>query len=314
MKNILVTGAAGFIGSEVVNVAFKTINLNKLVVLDRLDYCSDINNIKEEIRNNQRFEFIQGDLCDYNLMLKILTDNDIDTVIHMAAQTHVDLSFTNSLQFTKDNVLGTHTLVEACRIYNQLNKFIFMSSDEVLGSISLDEKVPCKEDYLPSPTNPYSASKVSGEYIIKSYGYSYHFPYIIIRGNNVYGPKQYPDKLIPKFITLLLNDQSLPIQGDGSAARTFIHVNDMAKGILTVTRNGQIGEIYHIGSKNEYSVMEMAHLLTKMMKKELKLTFVTDRNFNDQRYFIDSSKVLSLGWKEEISFNDGLLSTIKWYK
>lgn len=318
MINILITGGYGFIGSEVVNVAFQQIkSLNRLIVLDRIDYCSRESNILPEIRNHKCYKFIQGDLCDFNLMEKILIENEIDTVIHMAAQSHVDLSFTNSLQFTQDNVLGTHTLLEACRKYGKLSRFVHMSTDEVYGEVSHDEKNPCKEEIsLLCPTNPYSASKASAEHYVRSYGKSYKLPYVIIRGNNVYGPKQYPDKLIAKFISYLHLDRKVTVHGDGSSKRTFIHVTDMARGILAIAERGVLGETYNIGSYNEYSVMDIAKMLCSIMGKDFEnsLNYVADRNFNDKRYFIDHSKVLSLGWKEEISFEDGLMETINWYK
>jgi UDP-glucose 4,6-dehydratase len=317
MHNILITGGYGFIGSELVNVTFQQINeLNRLIVLDRLDYCSDQNNVLESIRNHACYKFIKGDLCDYNLLEKILSNNNIDTVIHMAAQSHVDLSFTNSFQFTQDNVLGTHTLLEACRKYGNLKKFIHMSTDEVYGETSHEEKHANKEIALLDPTNPYAASKAAAEFYVRAYGYSYNIPYIIIRGNNVYGHGQYPDKLISKFIFNLHMDKPLPIHGDGSSKRTFIYVTDMAKGILTVVLKGIIGEIYNIGSYNEYSVLEISNILCKLMgkNKENYITYVADRQFNDKRYFIDHSKIALLGWKEETSFEEGLIKTINWYK
>ena len=309
--NILITGGYGFIGSAVVNMIFKEVDT--LVVLDRIDYNSSELNVDENIRNHSSYHFIQGDLCDLILMESILTQYHINMIIHLAAQTHVDISFTNSLQFTKDNVLGTHTLLEAVKNYGHIKKIIIMSSDEIYGEVSHDELNPCHEKSLLDPTNPYSATKAAAEFLVKSYGYSYHLPYIIIRGNNVYGPKQYPDKLIPKFITLLKQDLPLTIHGNGSSKRTFVYIDDMASGILTVMKYGNIGEIYNIGSENEYSVMDIARLLCDKMGKPFNLEYVKDRNFNDKRYFINYNKVLELGWKEKMSFNDGINNTINWY-
>lgn len=317
MYNILITGGYGFIGSELVNISFKNLQLlNKIIVLDRIDYCSRESNVLPEIRNNSRYKFVKGDLCDFDLISKVLSDNNIDIVIHMAAQSHVDLSFTNSLQFTRDNVLGTHTLLESCTKYGKLKRFVHMSTDEVYGEVSHNETNPCKEISLLDPTNPYSASKASAEFYVRSYGHSFQLPYVIIRGNNVYGPKQYPDKLISKFISYLHLGRQVTIHGDGSSKRTFIHVNDMARGILTIAEKGIIGQIYNIGSYNEYSVMEITKLLCQIMGKDLEksIIYVPDRNFNDKRYYIDHSKVLTLGWKEEISFDDGIRNTINWYK
>ena len=316
IKNILITGGYGFIGSELVNVIFqKMTQLNRVVVFDRIDYCSRESNVSAEIRSHPNYKFVKGDLCDFNLLKYILEENHIDAIIHMAAQSHVDLSFTNSLQFTRDNVLGTHTLLEACRTYGKIKRFIHMSTDEVYGEVSHNEENPCKEISLLNPTNPYAATKASAEFIVRAYGYSYKLPYVIIRGNNVYGHGQFPDKLIPKFILYLNMGKHVPIHGDGSAKRTFVHVTDMARGILTVTEKGSLGEIYNIGSSNEYSVMEITKMLCDLMNKNVEkcTTFVSDRNFNDKRYFIDHNKILELGWKEEICFNEGMVQTINWY-
>jgi UDP-glucose 4,6-dehydratase len=318
MVNILVTGGCGFIGSEVVNVVFQeTKDLNRLVVLDRIDYCSRESNILAKIRADDNYRFIKGDLCNYDLMIQILVENDINMVIHMAAQSHVDLSFKNPLQFTRDNVMGTHTLLEACRQYGKLERFVHMSTDEVYGEVSHDEENPCTEEVsVLIPTNPYSASKAAAEHYVRAYGLSYKLPYVMIRGNNVYGPKQFPDKLIAKFISYLHLDRKVTIHGDGSSKRTFIHVNDMAKGILCVANEGKLGETYNIGSYNEFSVMEITKLLCKLMDKDLheSIIYVPDRNFNDNRYFIDHNKVLKLGWNEKIPFDEGILQTIDWYK
>lgn len=318
MRSILITGGCGFIGSEVVNVVFQeTKNLNKIVVLDRIDYCSRESNILPQVRADDNYIFVKGDLCDYDLMLKILVDNQIDMIIHMAAQSHVDLSFTNPLQFTYDNVVGTQTLLEACRQYGKLKKFVHMSTDEVYGEVSHDEENPCTEkSSVLIPTNPYSASKASAEHYVRAYGLCYKLPYVMIRGNNVYGPKQFPDKLIAKFISYLHLDRKVTIHGNGSSQRTFIHVNDMARGILYIANNGVLSETYNIGSFNEFSVLEITQLLCKLMNKDFEesVTYVPDRNHNDKRYFIDHSKILSLGWEEKISFDDGILGTINWYK
>ena len=316
MNNILVTGGYGFIGSEVINVAFRQIStLNSLILLDRIDYCSREHNVNPEVRSDPRYKFIKGDICDFDLIESILEENEIDTVIHMAAQSHVDLSFTNSLQFTRDNVLGTHTILEACRKYRKLKRFVHMSTDEVYGEASHDEESPFDEISLLNPTNPYAATKAGAEFIVRAYGHSYKLPFVIIRGNNVYGPGQFPDKLIPKFITYLHLGRKVTVHGDGSAKRTFVHVTDMARGILSVAQNGKLGEIYNIGSYNEYSVIEITKILCRLMEKDFESSaiHVTDRNFNDKRYFIDHNKILTLGWEEQISFNDGLIQTIDWY-
>ena len=327
MSRILLTGGYGFIGSEVANRIFsewgsvqtgakpqlaELCSVQKLVVFDRVDYNSRPENINPEVRADPRFQFVKGDLCSFDLLSFLLEEYQIEIVIHIAAQTHVDLSFENSLKFTRDNVLGTHTLLEACRKYGKIQRFVHMSTDEVYGEA--EDEAHHEGSHL-NPTNPYAASKVSAEFVLRSYGYSYNFPYVIIRGNNVYGHGQYPDKVIPKFILYLHLDKMLPIHGSGEARRMFVHVDDMARGILLVAKKGALGEIYNIGSRNEYTVNEIARLLCLFMGKntEKSIQYVPDRNFNDRRYFIGYKKVSELGWKEEIPFELGLRETIQWY-
>jgi len=310
---LLITGGCGFIGSELVNFCYEHLDFEKLVVLDRLDYCSREANINEEIWTDPDFKFVKGDLSNYDLLLHILETFKIDHVINMAAQTHVDRSFLSSLQFTKDNILGLHTLLEACRAHGKIKKFVHMSTDEVYGE-NKDEKAQ-HESSLLDPTNPYAATKAGAEFILRSYGHSYKFPYVIIRGNNVYGHGQYPDKLIPKFILRLHRGQKLTIHGTGAARRTFVHVTDMAAGITCVLQSGHLGEIYNIGSRNEYTVMEIAEMLCQRMGKDLDevLEYVSDRPYNDQRYHIEYDKIKALGWEEQSTFDQGLEKTIEWY-
>lgn len=316
MKNVLLTGGAGFLGSNLVNNFFSLVEDNvTLTVLDRLDYSTKDLNISPKIKKDHRYKLIQGDLCDSYLIKFILEEYQIDTVIHLAAQTHVDISFGNSLQFTHDNILGTHTLLEECRKYGKIQRFIHFSTDEVYGEVTYEETSPCTEKSLLMPTNPYSATKAAAEMLVRSYGCSYKLPYIIIRANNIYGPRQFPDKLIPKFILLLYQNKKLPIQGNGSAKRTFVHVLDIVKAIFIVITKGEIGEIYNIGSKNEFSVMEITKELCRLMDKDFgkSVKYVKDRNFQDRRYLIDYSKTSQLGWQEEIIFDQGLKDTLKWY-
>jgi UDP-glucose 4,6-dehydratase len=313
MSRFLLTGCYGFIGSEVANRIFEEFPFaQKLVILDRIDYNSRPENVEKSVRDDPRFLFVKGDLCSVDLMSFILKEYQIDTVIHLAAQTHVDESFKNSLQFTRDNVLGTHSLVEACRAYNKIEKFIHMSTDEVYGEA---EDNSHHEGCLLNPTNPYAATKAAAEFILKSYGHSYKFPYIIIRGNNVYGHGQYPDKLIPKFSLYLKYKRKLPIHGEGGAKRMFVHVNDMARGILLVAKKGILGETYNIGSRNEFTVLEIAKAICESFGKDPVdvINYVQDRYYNDKRYYIDYSKIKELGWKEQVSFEDGLNETIQWY-
>ena len=311
-KNILVTGCCGFIGSNFVNFfCQKYTNIN-VYNIDRLDYCARQKNIKEF--NN--YKFIKGDIKSEDLINFVLNQYKIDTIIHMAAQSHVDNSFGNSIQFTKDNVLGTHTLLECCRIYNKINRFIHISTDEVYGEVDIDEI--CNENYLLNPTNPYAASKAAAEFLVRSYYTSFKLPIIITRGNNVYGSLQFPEKLIPKFIFQILDNKKCSIHGDGSSLRNFIHVYDVCTAFEKILFFGKINNIYNIGTNNEYSVIDITKKLLNILKPnsdfENSIEYCEDRKFNDKRYSICNEKLLELGWKETTNFEDGLNQTIEWYK
>lgn len=308
--NLLVTGGCGFIGSNFINYYKEKNPYVKIINFDKLDYCSDKTGVNHD-------KLIIGNLKNKDLVLHILNDHNIDTVIHFAAQTHVDNSFGNSLEFTIDNILGTHTLLECCKVYNKIKRFIHISTDEVYGEVDIDHK-GCSEKSLLNPTNPYAATKAGAEFIARSYYYSFNMPIIITRGNNVYGPRQYPEKLIPKFINQLLNNEKCTIHGKGETRRNFIFVADVVKAIEVILQKGIINNIYNIGTNNEYSVSEIADKLIKYLKPDDKvedwIQYVSDRNFNDYRYAIKSNELHNLGWEEETNFDKGFEYTIEWFK
>jgi dTDP-glucose 4,6-dehydratase len=316
--NLLVTGCCGFIGSNFINYYFKENPDAKIVNIDAMYYCASENNINEDIQNSDRYQLIKGNLCSFDLISNILNIYNIDTVIHFAAQSHVQNSFDNALQYTNDNVVGTHTLLEACRKYGKINKFIHISTDEVYGESMLSENEEKKnEDSVLCPTNPYAATKAAAELIAKSYYHSFKMPIIITRGNNVYGPNQYPEKLVPRFIEQLLNDEKVTIQGDGSNVRAFLHVSDVCSALKLILEDGKIGEIYNIGSddNHEYTVLEVAKLLINKIKNtdDIKkwIKYIEDRPFNDKRYYISNQKVKELGWLIKNDFSDGLDNLIE---
>jgi dTDP-glucose 4,6-dehydratase len=311
MKNLLVTGGCGFIGSNFINYMLDTYTDINIVNIDRLDYCADMNNVYHK----ERYKLVVTDLNNSVTLKNVLESYNIDSIVHFAAQSHVDNSFGNSIQFTKDNVLGTHTLLECCRVYGKIKKFVHISTDEVYGEVDNNHQ-GCNEKSLLNPTNPYAATKAAAEFLVKSYYHSFKLPIVITRGNNVYGPRQFPEKLIPRFITKLLNNEKCPIHGQGKTRRNFIYVGDVSKAVDVILRKGEINEIYNIGSDDEYSVIEVLNKLLKELNIDNKdvSEFVEDRAFNDFRYCIDSSKLELLGWKKTISFEDGLKETIMWYK
>jgi dTDP-glucose 4,6-dehydratase len=308
--NLLVTGGCGFIGSNFINYYKAKYPHVKIINFDKLDYCSDKNGVNHD-------KLVIGNLKNKDLVVHILNEHEIDTVVHFAAQTHVDNSFGNSLEFTIDNILGTHTLLECCRVYNKIKRFIHISTDEVYGEVDIDHK-GCTEKSLLNPTNPYAATKAGAEFIVRSYYYSFNMPIIITRGNNVYGPRQYPEKLIPKFINQLINNEKCTIHGIGETRRNFIYVDDVVRAVEIILQKGFVNHIYNIGTNNEYSVSEIADKLIKYLKPNDKvedwIQYVTDRNFNDYRYAIESSELRNLGWQEETDFNKGFEYTIEWFK
>ena len=315
---LLVTGCCGFIGSNFVNFYFNENREVEIINLDAMYYCASENNINEEIRNSDRYHLVKGNLCSFDLISNILEIYKIDNIIHFAAQSHVQNSFDNALQYTHDNVVGTHTLLEACRKYGKIERFIHISTDEVYGESMITENEEKKhEGSILCPTNPYAATKASAELIAKSYYHSFKMPIIITRGNNVYGPNQYPEKLIPRFIQQLVEDKPVTIQGDGSNIRAFLHVNDVCSALKLVLEKGQLGEIYNIGSDDhhEYTITQVAHILIEKIKNTQNynkwITYIEDRPFNDKRYYISNQKVKNLGWTINTDFYKGLDNLIE---
>ena len=312
MKNLLVTGGCGFIGSNFINYIFEK-NKYKVINLDNMYYCADEKNVNEEIRNSEKYVFIKGNICSNDLVSYILDCHKIDIIIHFAAQSHVQNSFEDSIKFTQDNILGTHTLLECSRKYNKLEKFIHVSTDEVYGEsmIDINEKHKTEHSIL-CPTNPYAATKAGAELIAQSYNHSYKMPIIITRGNNVFGPNQYPEKLIPRFIQLLKNNKKVTIQGSGESVRAFLHAKDTARAFECILEKGAIGEIYNIGCDEgmEYSVLDVAKILIRLIKNTKNydewIEYIEDRPFNDQRYYISNKKLKDLGWDITLDLMQGL--------
>jgi dTDP-glucose 4,6-dehydratase len=326
-RDILVTGGAGFIGSHVVDafcnaIINKTLSANRIIIADIFDYCASEKNLDEAKRVlGDNLIIVNTDICNLIQMRDIFIKYNIDGVIHLAAQSHVDRSFGNSLSFTNVNVIGTHTLLEAAREAwssdtNMHNKrFLHVSTDEVYGTSYNNEQHG--ESSLLQPTNPYAASKAAAEMYVCSYQHSYKIPTIISRSNNVYGPRQYPEKVIPKFILRLLNGNYPRLQGDGSQKRTFLYVTDAANALLTLFLQGQIGKIYNIGCNDEVSIVDLALYLSKKFNTKItreQLEIDCDRPFNDKRYFLSTDRISNeLGWNPKIPFEKGINNTIHWY-
>ncbi|KAG0486778.1 hypothetical protein HPP92_008873 [Vanilla planifolia] len=313
-KNILITGAAGFIASHVANRLIRNYPEYKIVVLDKLDYCSNLKNLSPS-RSSPNFKFVKGDIASADLVHYLLITESIDTIMHFAAQTHVDNSFGNSFEFTKNNIYGTHVLLEACKVTGQIRRFIHVSTDEVYGETDENAVVGNHEASQLLPTNPYSATKAGAEMLVMAYGSSYGLPVITTRGNNVYGPNQFPEKLIPKFILLALRGQPLPIHGDGSNVRSYLYCEDVAEAFEVILHRGEIGHVYNIGTKKERRVIDVAKDICKLFAHDPDevIKFVDNRPFNDQRYFLDDQKLKTLGWSEKTAWEEGLRKTMDWY-
>lgn len=314
--NILVTGGHGFIGSNLIHYLFHRHPKTVLVNIDRLDYCSRKEHTRNLLRSG-RFDSYTLDLTETDKVHEILCTHKIDYVFHLAAQSHVDNSFNNSLQFSKDNVFATHSLLEACKNYGKIKRFIHVSTDEIYGETL--RVTPFHETELPNPTNPYAATKVGAEFIAKSYYHCFELPVIIMRGNNVYGPHQYPEKMIPKFIMLLLKGEPCTIAGNGMMKRNFVHVTDVCSGLCAILSRGLVDQIYNIGDDDERSVIGVARMLIDFIHPDCKdkdewIRYTRDRYYNDFRYSIDTTKIKGLGWSPEIQFTDGLKSTIAYYQ
>ena len=313
-KNILITGAAGFIASHVANLLLRKYPEYKIVVLDKLDYCSNLKNLLP-VRATKNFKFVQGDIGSADLVNYLLITEGIDTIMHFAAQTHVDNSFGNSFEFTKNNIYGTHVLLEACKVTGQIKRFIHVSTDEVYGETEMDAVVGNHEASQLLPTNPYSATKAGAEMLVMAYGRSYGLPIITTRGNNVYGPNQFPEKLIPKFILLAMQGKPLSIHGDGTNVRSYLYCEDVAEAFECVLHKGSVGHVYNIGTKKERRVLDVAKDICNLFNLDYNrsINFVDNRPFNDQRYYLDDAKLIKLGWKERTSWTDGLQKTKDWY-
>ena len=304
MTNVLVTGGCGFIGSNFINIMKERYPEIKFVNLDKLDYCSNLYNVNPGVST-----FVKGDIRDNNLIGYLIKQYDFDAVFHFAAMSHVDNSFNDPKNFTLNNTYGTHVLLDKFREIKPNVEFIHFSTDEVYGESNTD--VPFTEDVgVLKPTNPYSASKAAAEMIVQSYIDSYKMNIKTIRCNNVYGPNQYPEKLIPKFKLALRNGEMCTIHGFKSAniKRAFMHVNDVVDAVEIVWKRGNPGEIYNIASDDEISVLDVTKLIIKLNKNTEEyhrwITYVDDRPFNDSRYYISSDKLKSLGWSQKKTRDD----------
>jgi dTDP-glucose 4,6-dehydratase len=330
-KTILITGGAGFIGSNFVSYFLKKYPKYRIVNLDKLTYAGNLNNIKE-IKHHPNYVFVRGDICDAKLISKIFKKYDIQGVIHFAAESHVDNSISGPLPFIKTNIEGTFILLEAAKNYwlevafkykkkYKHCRFHHISSDEVYGSLRSNGLF--KETTPYAPNSPYSASKASSDFLVRAYHHTYGLNVTTSNCSNTYGPKQHVEKLIPTIIRKALNKEPIPIYGDGKNVRDWLYVLDHCKGIDLVFHKGKSGETYNIGGRNERNNLEIVNIICKILDrlKPLKdksykefISFVNDRPGHDRRYAIDATKIeKELGWKAQEMFDTGIIKTVEWF-
>lgn len=307
MKRVLITGGAGFIGSNYVHYVLREHPDYGVVVLDKLTYAGNPDNLKD-IPANPGYRFVKGDVCDHEVVNGAM--DGCDYVVNFAAETHVDRSIVDPGNFITTDVYGTHVLLEAARRFG-VERFLQVSTDEVYGSVP--EGFSKEGDPL-HPSSPYSASKAGGELMASAYHTTYGLPVVITRGSNTYGPNQYPEKLIPLFVTNALDDIPLPVYGDGLNRRDWIYVLDHCAGIDFALHHGEAGETYNVGGGNERTNMEITHLVLELLEKPPDLiTYVKDRPGHDRRYALDCSKLQSLGWSPAYGFHEAMAETARWY-
>jgi len=341
MQNALVTGGAGFIGANFVQYLLRNHEDRKIVVLDALTYAGNVHNLAPIKENNNLF-CIQGNICDQILVEKILVEHDIDTVIHFAAESHVDRSITGPDAFIESNIIGTHSLLKAARKVWSDNGgfdgklFHHVSTDEVYGTLGPEDSA-FSESTPYAPNSPYAASKASSDHLVRAYHHTYRLPVTTSNCSNNYGPYQFPEKLLPLCLLNILAGKELPIYGDGQQIRDWLHVDDHCRGIELILRQGALGETYNIGGNNEWANIDTVTLLCDIVDSlfqedpELKIrypsappsqgvlsksliTFVTDRPGHDVRYAIDATKITrDLGYTPQSGFQDGLKNTVQWY-
>lgn len=307
MKKILVTGGAGFIGSNFIRHILAKYPDYRVTNLDKLTYCGNLENLKD-IAKNKNYKFVKGDIVDPKVVNTFVKGADI--VLNFAAETHVDRSIKDPSGFVRTNIFGTYTLLEAAKAHGT-KLFIQISTDEVYGSIS---KGAFTETSPIAPNSPYSAAKAGGDLLARSYFITHGLPVIITRSSNNFGPYQYPEKVIPLFVTNLLEGKKIPLYADGSNVRDWLFVIDNCEAIDAVMHKGKVGEVYNIGGGNEITNMELTKALLGLLDKgEECIEFVKDRPGHDKRYALDISKVKTLGWKPRHDFKDALELTVNWY-
>lgn len=324
-RTIVITGGAGFIGSHVVRLFVHQYPDYKIINLDKLTYAGNLANLTD-IEDEPNYLFVKGDICDESLVKELFTEQNVDGVIHLAAESHVDRSIKDPFLFAKTNVLGTLNLLQAAKEYwkddfsNKL--FYHVSTDEVYGALEFDDTLFTEETSY-DPHSPYSASKAASDHFVRAYHDTYGLPVVISNCSNNYGPYQFPEKLIPLFIHNIRNNNPLPVYGKGENVRDWLYVEDHARAIDMIFHLGKVGDTYNIGGFNEWTNIDLIKVIIKVVDKHLErpegasdnlIMYVTDRAGHDLRYAIDATKIKNeLGWKPSLQFEEGIEKTVKWY-
>lgn len=315
MTKVLITGGAGFIGSNFVHYYHEQHPEDEIVVLDKLTYAGNLENIAELLDSNSNVRFVQGDIADNNFVDQLFTKEKFDKVVNFAAETHVDRSIEEPSIFVMTNIVGTNNLLEASRIY-EVKRYHQISTDEVYGDLGTNSIDFFTEQTPLAPNCPYAAAKASADLLVRSYFETYQMPVTISRCSNNYGPYQFPEKLVPYFFKLAMNNESLPVYGDGLNVRDWLYVLDHCRAIDMILTNGKYGEVYNIGGNNEMTNLQVTKLILRFLgKSEDLIYYVDDRRAHDRRYAIDASKIKNdIGWEPSIEFVDGIKMTFEWYQ
>ena len=311
---ILITGGAGFIGSNYAHYRFEKHPEDEIFVLDKLTYAGNLDNISELLKE-ARVHFVQGDIADKAFVEDLFAKEKFDTVVNFAAETHVDRSITGPSIFVQTNIVGTHNLLEAARL-NGVKRYHQVSTDEVYGDLGTDTTDLFTEGTPIAPNCPYAASKASADLLVRSYFETYEMPVTISRCSNNYGPYQFPEKLVPYFFKLISEGKPVPVYGDGKNVRDWLYVIDHCRAIDMILEKGKLGDVYNIGGNNERTNLQITKFLLEFLgKDESLITYVDDRRAHDRRYAIDSTKIQNeLGWKPSVNFTEGIQKTFDWYQ